>query len=214
MIRWRNKNLRGQFCGKHFPIFEMLDAKIAHALNKIIDRSPPSSTTSFEWLALIMPYWITPIYSRLLFMTITFRMGWCFTVCVRESIPWYLGKSVQIENTWVWETQKLYWNCTTWDSSEDIGAQLSKIEDNGEAERRSETSITELWRQKREDWNRSSCQESKGIEWRWRRKRYLLRETNAVSGMRVKIMHKTDTESCHTFWAMNVTRLKCVERQK
>ena len=55
-----------------------------------------------------------------------------------------------------------------------IDAQLSKIEDNGEEEYRSETSITKFWRQTRENWNRSSGQESKGIKWRWRRKRYLL----------------------------------------
>ena len=45
-----------------------------------------------------------------------------------------------------------------------------KIEDNGEEEYRSETSISNLWRKARENWNRSSDQESNGNEWRWRRK--------------------------------------------
>ena len=53
-------------------------------------------------------------------------------------------KLVEIENTIVRATQ----NCTGivrhGDSSEDIDAQLSKIEDNGEEEYRSETSITKL----------------------------------------------------------------------
>ena len=41
-------------------------------------------------------------------------------------------------------------------------------------EKRSEIAITKLWRQVRENWNRSSGQESKGTKRRWRRKRYLL----------------------------------------
>ena len=49
-----------------------------------------------------------------------------------------------------------------------------KIEDHGEEEYRSETSITKLWRQTPENRNRSSGQESTGIVRRWRRKRYLL----------------------------------------
>ena len=39
---------------------------------------------------------------------------------------------------------------------------------------RSETPITNLWRQAQENWNRSTGQESKDIRWRWSRKRYLL----------------------------------------
>ena len=52
----------------------------------------------------------------------------------------------------------------------------------------------------RENWNRSSGGESKGLKWRWKRKRYMLsverkrpvfeRVTNAVSGMRVTIVRK------------------------
>ena len=60
------------------------------------------------------------------------------------------------------------------DSSEDINAPLSKVENHGKKEHRSETSIAKLWRQAWEAWDRSSGQESKGNEWRWRRKKYLL----------------------------------------
>ena len=54
-------------------------------------------------------------------------------------------------------------------SSEDVDAQLSEIKDNDEEECRSETSITKLRRQTRENWNRSSGwsrieTESSGIE--------------------------------------------------
>ena len=55
------------------------------------------------------------------------------------------------------------------DSSEDIDAWLSKIEDDGWKEQRSETSITKLWRQAWENWNRRSGQESEGLYRRWRR---------------------------------------------
>ena len=52
------------------------------------------------------------------------------------------------------------------DSSEDIDAQLSEIENNCEKEERSQTPITKLRRQARENRNRSRGQESKGIKWR------------------------------------------------
>ena len=84
--------------GKNFPNFRMLDARIASALNKIIQnsqfkkkvsleeqkaqkedrfqregRSPSWSTTTFELLALMIQYWITLTCFLSLFMTIIFR---------------------------------------------------------------------------------------------------------------------------------------------
>ena len=79
--------------GTNFPHFEMLDAKIASALNKIIQNSlfkknvrlkekkarfPRGRQIAFmiydyfESLALMTQYWIMLIYSLLLFMTIIF----------------------------------------------------------------------------------------------------------------------------------------------
>ena len=82
------------------------------------------------------------------------------------------------------------------DASKDIDAQLSNNEDDGEKKYRSETPIAKLWRQTRENRNRSSGQESKGLKWRWKRKRFVLPEERkrlvfegAVSGMRVMIVH-------------------------
>ena len=46
------------------------------------------------------------------------------------------------------------------DSSEDIGSPLSEVENNVEKKYSSETPIAKLWRQKWENWNRSSGQES------------------------------------------------------
>ena len=114
------------------------------------DRSPSWSTTTFEWPVLMIQYWITLIYSLLLFMITLFRIsiedGMKFFYCLCQTFhPMvYLGKSVQIENTWVCATQ----NCTGivrhGDSSKDISSQRSKVENHGEEEYRSETSITKL----------------------------------------------------------------------
>ena len=86
------------------------------------------------------------------------------------------------------------------DSAEDIGSKLSKAENHGEEECRSETSITKLWRWAWENWIRSIGKESKWINRRWRRIRCLLpvergeasvrMETFAVSGTRPKIVRK------------------------
>ena len=91
-------------------------------------------------------------------------------LCQRDDVL----ESVQIENLWVRATQKRSGIVRHGDSSEDIDAQLSEVEDDGEMEYRSEITITKIWRQTWENWDRSNGQESKGIGWRWRRKRYLL----------------------------------------
>ena len=151
-------------CGKNFPNFEMLDAKIAFASSKITMNSQvqeegqsrgtespqrgPVSTRKTDrlhdprllssdwcswhsfglcWLILCYSWW--RVYSG-----IRYKMSWSCVIYVQDSIRWHLGKSVQIEGTWVG------------DSSEDTGSQLSKVENNGEEEYRSETSITKLWR--------------------------------------------------------------------
>ena len=59
---------------KNFPNFEMLDAKIASALDKIIQNSYFKKKVSLEeQLELTTPFLITLIYSMSLFATIMFR---------------------------------------------------------------------------------------------------------------------------------------------
>ena len=101
------------------------------------------------------------------------KMGRCSIVDVENSIRWFLEKSAQIEDTWVWSAQNSI-RIVQHGDSEDNGSQLSKVENHGEEEERSQTSITKLWRQAWEIWIRSSDEESKGSVQRWRRKRYLL----------------------------------------
>ena len=57
-----------------------------------------------------------------------------------------LENSVHIENTWVRATQNCSGIVRDGDSSKDIDAQLSKIENDGEKKYRSETPLTKLWR--------------------------------------------------------------------
>ena len=84
---------------------------------------------------------------------------------------WNLGKSVKIEDTWVWSTQNRIRIVRHGDSSKDIG---QKLKTHGKEEKRSEASFTKLWRQAWENWIRSRGKESKGNLCCWRRKRYLL----------------------------------------
>ena len=80
------------------------------------------------------------------------------------------------------------------------------------------------WRQTRENRSRSSVQESKGINQRWRTKRYVLlverkRPVFARRPMQLPAWEwwsctKTDTESRSTLWAINDTRKKRVEKRK
>ena len=149
-------------------------------------------------------------------------MGRSSTLYVKDSIWWCLGKSVHIEDTWVRAAQNRIGIVRHGDSSEDIDAQLSNIEDTGEKEYRSEITIVKLWRQSREDWNRSSGQELKGIKWRWRRKRYLLpveRKRPMFEGKPVQFpaleqrscTTKTDTKCRHS---SSMTRGRSVSRRK
>ena len=93
---------------------------------------------------------------------------------VEDSIRWYLGTSVQIENTSVRATLDCIGIVRHGNQWNDIDAQLSEIEEDGEEKYRSETPIAKLWRQTRQNRNRSSGQWSKGLKLCWKRKRYLL----------------------------------------
>ena len=89
----------------------------------------------------------------------------------------------------------------------------------------SETSIAKLWRQARENRNRNSGKESKGINRRWRRKRYLLSverkrpvfvciETDAVSATKPKILRKKPEHTAATPSEPTVSRGWSVSRKR
>ena len=80
-------------------------------------------------------------------------------------------ESLYISRIRVWSTQNLIRIVRHGNQSKDIDAQLSEIE-NGKW--RSETSVANFGSQTRENRIRSRGQESKGFEWRWKRKRCML----------------------------------------
>ena len=112
---------------------------------------------------------------------------------------------------------KLSWNCTTWKFIRRYRCPMIRS-----WRRWSKKSIDQrlrlrnFWRQERENRNRSSGQESKGLKWRWKRKRFLLsveRKRPGFEGTPVQFpawewwsCTKTDTESRSTLWAINDTR--------
>ena len=81
------------------------------------------------------------------------------------------------------------------------------LEDDGEEKQRSETSITKFWRQTWENRNRCSGQESQGIKWCWKRKRYFVSigkqngsvrvETSVVSGTTVMSVQNRHQKPLH-----------------
>ena len=70
---------------------------------------------------------------------VRYEVGWNSLVYDRDPTWWRPGKFVQIENTWVWSTQNRIGIVWHGNSSEDIDARLSKIENDGEEKHRSET---------------------------------------------------------------------------
>ena len=139
--------------GKDFQKIEMLDAGIAFVLNKIIQNSHFKKNVSLEeqnaqkedrfprgrqsrsWFTTTFVCvwrsghstglrWFILCYSPWWQHSgIRYKMGWSSVVDVKNSTRWCLGKSSQIEDTWVCAT----WNCfgivRHGDSSEDIDAQ-------------------------------------------------------------------------------------------
>ena len=111
-----------------------------------------------SWCSMGLCWFILCYSSWWQYSGIRYKMGRSSIIDDKKFIRSNLAKSVQIEDTWVWSPQKRIGIVRHGDSSKDVDAQLSKIEDNGEEKYRSETTITKLWRQARENWNRSSGQ--------------------------------------------------------
>ena len=104
--------------GKNFPNFEMLDAKIASALNKIIQNSQFQKKTqkedrflrgrhrlhdlrllSSDWRSWYRSWSIHNHSSQWRCSGLRCKMGWSSTIHVKDSLRWYLGKSVRIRES-------------------------------------------------------------------------------------------------------------------
>ena len=125
--------------GIRMPNFEVLDAKIASALNWIIHNTQFTRKVSLEEQKAQKEdrfFRGRPIYFRVTGANqwfcrelcrpnyncsskwwhsgIRFEMGWDFIINDTNPIWWHLGRIVQIKNTRVWENSRPCWNCTTW----------------------------------------------------------------------------------------------------
>ena len=146
------------------------------------------------------------------------KMGWSCTINVKDSIRWYPGKSAQIENTWVRTTQNCVGIVRHGDSSDSFDAIHWK---NWRQRWRGisvrnfdyETLTHDTGELKQEQWSKIvrewvALKDEKVPVTIGKKKASVRKESDAVSGMRVKIMQKTDTKSRHTFWGILVTGME------
>ena len=170
--------------------FEVLDVRIASALNKIIHNSHFKRRISLEEQKaqkqdrllrgrqiayLIYQYFrVTGAndsvenYADL--FTISLRnddiqefdskVGRNFIIDETNPIWWHLGRIVEIKSTRVWETQDRIGIVQFGYSSEEIRAWSSQIENNGEEKYRPRNSKSEFWDQKWKLWEKRRGQES------------------------------------------------------
>ena len=184
--------------GSRGPDFEVLDARIASELNRIIqntrfkkvsleqkkktqkkktvsfaeDRSLSWSTSISGSLEPMILSRILPTCSLLLFEMMIFRNlirnGRVFIINDETPAWWHLGRIVQTQNTRVWETQDRIGIVWPGDSSEESWTLLSQTEDNSKKNYRAEFA-TEFWGQKRKLWDKRRGQES-GDKTAWTKK--------------------------------------------
>ena len=159
--------------GIRMPDFEVLDARIASALNRIIhhshfkrrvsleeQKSPkgepfPSRKTDCLLDLRVLPGHKSqrfcrescrPLYnwsSNWWYSGIRFEVGRNSTNSDENPIWWHLGRIVQIKNTRVWETQDRIGIVQCGDSSEERWTWWSQIEDNGKKKYRVSSKIYE-----------------------------------------------------------------------
>ena len=171
------------------PKFEVLDARIASALNRIIHYTqfkrivgleeqkaqkrgpfPSRKTDRLLDLRILPGHWCQwfrrelcrPIYncsSKWWSSGIRFKVGRNFQFYDENPAWWYLGRIVQIKNTRDRETQDRIGIVQYGDSSEESRTWWSQIEDN-EKKYRAESTSQEFWGQKRKLWKERPGQES------------------------------------------------------
>ena len=166
------------------PDFEVLDARIASALNRNIHNShfkeasvcksekPKKRTVSFAedrslaWstrtsgsLEPTIPSRTMPTFSLLKrrYSGIRFDVGRNFIIDDKDSTWRHLGGIVQTENTRIWENQDRIGIVWPGDSSEESRTWLSQIEDNGEKKYRARK--WKLWEERhgQESGNKTAC---------------------------------------------------------
>ena len=160
---------------------------------------------------------------------IRYKMGWSSTTHVKDSVRWYLGESVKLR---IRESVHLKTVLELHDM--EIHQKISmpnyqKLYTMVKRRKDQKLRLRNFDARHGRKSKLSTCQESKGIKWRWRRKMFLLpverkqtnvrRETSAVSGMRVTIVHKNRTRKpphilSHQWQEVDVCRGKEVSEAK
>ena len=182
--------------GTQGPDFEVLDAKIASALNRITHNTQFKKKVSLEeqkaqkedrflrWRQIA--YLIYEFFQVTgaddpvdncadLFTTVLrndgnrFEMGRNSIVHDENPAWWHLGKFVQIENTRVWKTRDRIGIVQHGDSSEKNWTWLSQIEDNGEKNYRAESTNQKFWSQKNGNYERNAVVKNQGTKQREQR---------------------------------------------
>ena len=114
------------------------------------DRLPSWSTSTSEWLALMMLFLTTPIYSVLLFATKMFEIrhdvGRDVVIKEQSSNRSCPRKFAQIMNKWVWSRQNRVGTAWTWYSSKAFEAWLSEVENLGLEKHRAKKSDRETFK--------------------------------------------------------------------
>ena len=109
----------------------------------------------------------------------------------------FLGKFAQIKNTWVWETQDRIGIVRHGDSSEDIAAQLSEVENDGEEEYGSETSITKFDARNERIETGAVVTSRRWLSGNGKHKGSVREETNAVSSTTVMSVQNQHQKPLH-----------------
>ena len=180
--------------GEDFQNFEMLDARMGSALNKIIQNSHFKKKVTLEKQFLrgrqiaymIYDYFrVTGAHETVFDCAVFFSFSprnddvqdfdtrWDEILLSMIQFPSddileNLHKLRKIRESKLNTVLELY-NMEI--SLEESRTWLSQIEDDGEKKHRSQTEITKFWCQTHENWDRSSGQESYGNEWHGKRKK-------------------------------------------
>ena len=150
----------------------------------------------------MIPFLMMLFYSPSLFETMMFRnSGWNSIIYDHDPYWRWSGKSVQIENKWVWSSQDRFRIARHGNSIKDIDAQLSKVEDGGKEKKNQKLRLRNFdARNERIETGpvvKKRKRLSGGTVFERRPMQFPARRWRAC---------KTDTENRSTLWATNTKR--------
>ena len=181
--------------GTSMPNFEVLDARIAPALNKIIHNSHFKRRISLEeqkaqkqdrfLRGRQIAQWFCrklhrPVYywsSKWWYLELDSKWDEILLSMTENPIWWYIGRILQTGNTRVWDTQDCIGLVWRGDSSEEIRTWISHIENGCEKKYRTICPNHDFWGQEwrlwddfrgRESWDKTAWTGNLEDCWRWK----------------------------------------------